>query len=102
MNVKSVMNVFSIVFLVAFVSLSTHVSAGETGDDTQGQVTLTGTVNDAVQFVTESGEVYEINDSEKAFELIDQQGKKMSVVCTITGEDDEKSINVISFEVLDE
>ena len=64
-------------------------------------VTVVGTINDENQLVASESLVYEIGDSEMADSLLENIGAKVSVVGTVVDEDGIKTINVISFEVME-
>ena len=66
------------------------------------EITITGTLNDNLQLVTEDGIVYEIDDTEKGNEAFDHVGKKMKLVGTITEDDGVKTITVLFFDLLEE
>ena len=66
------------------------------------EITITGTINEDLQFVTEEGIVYEIDDNEKGNEAVEHVGKKMNLVGTITEDDGIKTITVLFFNLLEE
>ena len=66
------------------------------------KVTLTGMVNEDNQLVTDKGKIYDIDSTEEGLELLENVGKKVSVVCTIGPlDEDYANITVESFEVLE-
>jgi hypothetical protein len=68
------------------------------------QVTLTGTVNEDNQLVTDEGKIYDIDSTDEGLKLLENVGKKVRVVCTIgpLDEDDYRNIKVESFESINE
>jgi len=66
------------------------------------RVTITGTVNDNYQIVTDDGNIYEVEGNEKGDELVDLVDKKVKVTGTVEESDGEKIINITSYEVLGE
>jgi hypothetical protein len=79
------------VIIIAF--LSGTAIAGET-------MTITGTVNEDYQIVSDNGQIYEVADTEKGVEVVDLVGKKVKVTGTVEEEDGEKVITIISYEVI--
>ena len=66
------------------------------------RVTITGTVNDNYQIVTDDGNIYEVEGNEKGDEVADLIDKKVKVTGTVEESDGEKIINITSYEVLGE
>ena len=67
------------------------------------KVTLTGMVNEDNQLVTDEGKIYDIDMTGEGLKLLENVGKKVSVVCTIGPlDEDYRNINVESFEVINE
>ena len=66
------------------------------------RLTITGTVNENYQIVADTGEIYEVADTEKGDEVIDLIGKKVKVTGTVEESEDMKIITIISYEVIGE
>jgi len=64
-------------------------------------VVIEGTVNDEYQIVTDDNQVYEIGFSEQSDKLAEEVNKKVRAKGEVeTGEDNTKTINVSSYEVI--
>ena len=68
----------------------------------QEAMTISGTINDDDQLVDESGQVYEIADTDQGVALLENIGKKVTVTGTVEDTADAKTIMVKSFKVLEE
>ena len=67
------------------------------------KVTLTGMVNEDNQLVTDEGKIYDIDMTGEGLKLLENVGKKVSVVCTIGPlDEDNRNIKVESFELINE
>ena len=66
-----------------------------------GEMTITGTVNDNLQVVENSGQVYEIGDTDAGNELAAQVDAKVKVTGTVEEVEGQKVISVTSYEVLE-
>ena len=67
------------------------------------KVTLTGMVNEDSQLVTDEGKIYDIDSTDQGLKLLENVGKKVRVVCTIGPlDEDNRNINVDSFEMINE
>lgn len=94
MNFRINFKALSIVMMLVLVFFTTQALSSE--------ITITGTINEDLQFVTEEGIVYEIDDNEKGNEAVEHVGKKMNLVGTITEDDGIKTITVLFFNLLEE
>jgi cell division protein FtsL len=66
-------------------------------------VTIQGEVNDSYQIVDSSGQVYEIAETEKGNDLVENHiGEKAKVVGTLQQDQDVKIITITEFEILAE
>ena len=66
-------------------------------------VTIQGEVNDSYQIVDSNGQVYEIAETEKGNDLVENHiGEKAKVVGTVQQDQDVKTITVTAFEILAE
>lgn len=66
-------------------------------------VTIQGEVNDSYQIVDSSGQVYEIAETEKGNDLVENHiGEKAKVVGTLQQDQDVKIITITAFEILAE
>lgn len=66
-------------------------------------VTIQGEVNDSFQIVDSNGQVYEIAETEKGNDLVENHiGEKAKVVGTVQQDQDVKIITVTAFEILAE
>ena len=66
-----------------------------------GEITITGTINDAYQIVADNGTVYEVADTDMGDDLLNHVGKTVEVVGEVVEEDGVKVINVKSYKVLE-
>lgn len=64
--------------------------------------TITGTVTEDFQIVTNDGKSYDVNDNEKSGDLMEHVGKTVRATGTLSVEDGAKTITVINFTVLEE
>ena len=66
-------------------------------------VTIQGEVNDSYQIVDSDGQVYEVAETEKGTDLVENHiGEKAKVVGTVQQDQDVKTITVTAFEILAE
>lgn len=66
-------------------------------------VTIQGEVNDSYQIVDSNGQVYEVAETEKGTDLVENHiGEKAKVVGTVQQDQDVKIITVTTFEILAE
>jgi cell division protein FtsL len=66
-------------------------------------VTIQGEVNDSYQVVDSNGQVYEIAETEKGNDLVENHiGEKAKVVGTLQQDQDVKIITITEFEILAE
>ena len=70
------------------------VAAGE-------EVSITGTINEEMQLVSDSGIPYDIGDNEKGNEVMELVGKKVSVKGTVMEADGIKIISINAFDVIE-
>jgi hypothetical protein len=68
----------------------------------KGTVTITGTVNDDYQIVADDGQVYEVGQNEKGDEVVDLAGKRVKATGTVEESEGQKTINITSYEVVEE
>ena len=66
------------------------------------RVTITGTVNDNYQIVTDDGNIYEVGDTKKGDEVVDLVDKKVKVTGTVQESEGETIINITSYEIIKE
>jgi hypothetical protein len=85
-----------IIAVASVLLLVLPVSASET-------VTIRGEVNDNNQIVDSNGKIYEIADSEKGYDLVDNHiGEVVKVTGTLEHVEDATFIKVVAFEILAE
>ena len=66
-------------------------------------VTLQGEVNDSYQIVDSNGQAYEVAETEKGTDLVENHiGEKAKVVGTVQQDQDIKIITVTTYEILAE
>jgi hypothetical protein len=65
------------------------------------EITITGTINDTYQIVTDDGTVYEVADTDLGNDLLNHIGKTVEVVGKIFEEEGVKVINVKSYKILE-
>lgn len=65
------------------------------------EVSITGTINDDMQLVADSGITYDIGDNEKGNEVMDLVGKKVSVKGTVMEAEGTKIITITAFDVIE-
>jgi len=80
------------------MTLAVFLSGIAIGDST----TITGTINDNYQIVTDDGNVYDVEDNEKGAEVVDLVGKKITVTGMVNETDEMKVISITSYEVIEE
>ena len=66
-----------------------------------GEITITGTINDTYQIVTEDGTVYEVADTDMGNDLLDHIDKTVEVTGDVVEEEGAKVINVKSYKILE-
>jgi hypothetical protein len=65
-------------------------------------VTIVGTVNETYQIVADTGQIYEVAETEEGYEVADLVGKKVKVTGTVEKIEDMKIITIISYQVIGE
>ena len=65
------------------------------------EVSIVGKVNDNYQIVTEEGTVYEVADTDMGNEMLNNVGKTVEAIGTISEEDGHKFITVKAYTVQD-
>jgi hypothetical protein len=63
-------------------------------------MTVNGTVTDDFLFVDDAGKIYVIKESDKGYELLDNVGRRVSVIGDVEDTDDGPTIDVKSFKVI--
>ena len=63
------------------------------------QMTIKGEISDWGTIVTESGDEYTITDNDQIDRLMENAGKKVTVVGTVTEDEGEKTITVTSYTI---
>ena len=82
------------IFVFSFILVcSTQIFAEET--------TITGTINDAYQIVSDNGTVYEVADTDMGDDLLNHVGKTVEVTGVVIEEEGVKVINVKSYKILE-
>jgi hypothetical protein len=66
-----------------------------------GEITITGTINDTYQIVTEDGTVYEVADTDMGNDLLDHIDKTVEVTGDVVEEEGAKVIKVKSYKILE-
>lgn len=66
-----------------------------------GEITITGTINDTYQIVSDDGTVYEVADTDMGDDLLNHVGKVVEVTGEVIEEEGVKVINVQSYKVLE-
>jgi hypothetical protein len=64
-------------------------------------MTITGTVNDNGQIVTDAGKVYDVVESEMGDEVAEMVDKKVKVTGTVQEDEDQMMITITNYEVLE-
>ncbi|MCB2146333.1 MAG: hypothetical protein KQI81_07640 [Deltaproteobacteria bacterium] len=91
------MKVLMVLFTLVLISASPFAAMAS------GPVTIQGEVNDSYQIVDSDGQVYEIADTAKGNDLVENHiGEKAKVVGTVQQDQDVKIITITSFEILAE
>ena len=91
-NIKKLIVGMMVIGLIALVS-----GIAIAGDE----VSITGTINEDGQLVDESGNAYDIADTEQGIEVMEMTGKKVLVKGTVMEEEGEKVISITSFQVIE-
>lgn len=68
---------------------------------TGGTMTITGTVNEDSQIVTDDGKVYDVVDSEMGGEVVEMVDKKVKVTGTVEEDEGKMIISITNYEVLE-
>lgn len=82
--------------LMVIVALTSGVAMAK------GTMTIAGTVNDDYQIVADDGQVYEGGQNEKGDEVVDLAGKRVKATGMVEESEGQKTINIISYEVVEE
>jgi hypothetical protein len=65
------------------------------------EITITGTINDSYQIVSDNGTVYEVADNDMGDDLLNHVGKTVEVTGVVIEEEGVKIINVKSYKLLE-
>ncbi len=65
------------------------------------EITITGTINDTYQIVSDNGIVYEVADTDMGDDLLNHVGKTVEVTGELVEEEGVKVINVKSYKLLE-
>lgn len=96
MKQKKIKSMMVLITLVLISAIPLAAMASE-------PVTIQGEVNDSFQIVDSNGQVYEIAETEKGNDLVENHiGEKAKVVGTVQQDQDVKIITVTAFEILAE
>ena len=66
-----------------------------------GTVTITGTVNEDNQIVTDDGKVYDVVDTEKGGEVIEMVDKKVKATGAVEESEGKMMISITEYEVFE-
>ena len=69
---------------------------------TEGTMTITGTVNENSQIVTDDGKVYDVVDSEMGGEVVEMVDAKVKVTGTVEEDEGKMVISITNYEILDQ
>jgi hypothetical protein len=83
-----------ILALALVVLLASPALTGDT-------MTITGTVNENAQIVTDDGKLYDVVDSEMGDEVAEMVDKKVKVTGTVQEDEDQMMITITNYEVLE-
>ena len=65
------------------------------------EITITGTINDTYQIVSDNGTVYEVADTDMGDDLLNHVGQTVEVTGELVEEEGVKVINVKSYKLLE-
>lgn len=65
-------------------------------------VMITGTINDANQLVDNTGQIFEIADTEAGNELLTHIGQKVQIKGTVMEDESKKELSISSYEIIKE
>ena len=65
------------------------------------EITITGTINDTYQIISDNGTVYEVADTDMGDDLLNHVGKTVEVTGEVVEEEGVKVINVKSYKLLE-
>jgi hypothetical protein len=68
----------------------------------QAPITVTGTLMDDFAIAADDGEVYDVAESEVAYEMFEMAGSRVSVTGTMVDTEDGPMFKVQSYKLLDE
>ena len=66
-----------------------------------GTVTITGTVNEDYQIVTDDGKIYDVVDTEKGDEVTENVDKKVKATGTVEESEGKMMISITEYEILE-
>jgi len=93
--IKSTKKIALAVLIIGFIALVVGIAAAAE------EVSITGTINEDSQLVSDTGETYDIGDNEKGNDVMDMVGKKVSVKGTVMESEGTKIITITSFDVIE-
>jgi hypothetical protein len=66
------------------------------------EITITGEINDMYQIVTDTGDVYEVVDSDLAGQMLENVGQTVKITGTLVqGEEGVKAIQVSDYQIVE-
>ena len=66
-----------------------------------GAMTITGTVNDHYQIVTDDGKIYDVGDTERGDEVTELVDKKVKATGTVEESEGMMMISITEYEILE-
>ena len=93
-NKKSLIGMLCAVVFLAVLVMPAICAAEE--------MTITGQVSEEGTIVTDSGDEYTIADNDQKDELMENAGKKVTVMGAVTEDEGTKTVSVSSYEVIEE
>jgi hypothetical protein len=64
-------------------------------------ITLSGSIDESNRFVSESGEAFDLSDSERGMEVKALTGKKVEIKGTVMEEEGKKTVEVTEYNILE-
>jgi len=93
-NIRSIVTIFFTLTFIAMLIMPATCLAGD--------MKIEGKISDYGTIITDSGDEYNLAENEKSTEMMDNVGKKVTVVGNVVENADGKTITVTSYKIMGE
>lgn len=97
---KTISMVCCALFMVVLMTGLVYSAEMEKAAAQEQTVTITGTINDANQLVDNTGQTFEIADTDEGNELLTHVGEKVQIKGTVMEDESKKELSISSYEII--